>query len=179
MYTKKLLLLCESLAYGPSAIWCHLKPILDALPDKVQTVHFLSDGSATQYKNKTMFYILATKLKLMFPKLKKYTWNYLESGHGKGAADGVGAVCKRTADRYVGQGHDIADFNTLFDVIKENCPNITIFKIFERDIKEFEQNIDPAKAKQFVGTMKVHQVSIFVAIVRLGVLICFSGCREY
>lgn len=79
----------------------------------------------------------------------------------------------------MGQGHDIADFNTLFDVIKENCPNITIFKIFERDIKEFEQNIDPAKAKQFVGTMKVHQVSIFVAIVRLGVLICFSGCREY
>lgn len=153
----------ESLAHGPSAIWCHLQPVLSDLPTDVDTLHFLSDGPATQYKNKTMFYILANKLKLLYPKMAKFTWNYLEAGHGKGAADGVGAVCKRTADRTVAQGKDVADFNTFFCVLKENCPKINIFKIFEEKIKEFETTMLKANIKTFLGTMKVHQVSLSIS----------------
>jgi len=32
------------------------------------------------------------------------TWNFFEASHGKGAADGVGGVLKRTSDRLVKQG---------------------------------------------------------------------------
>jgi len=35
------------------------------------------------------------------------TWNFSESGHGKGAADGVGGSMKRMADRLIAQGEDI------------------------------------------------------------------------
>ena len=106
-----------------------------------------------------MFYLLATQLKLVFPRLKYFTWNYCEAGHGKGAADGVGAVVKRTGDRYVAQGHDLADIKTFVSVLQEKCPNILIKEIFEHDITQFDKNIIPTEIKKFVGTMKVHQVT--------------------
>ena len=37
------------------------------------------------------------------------TWNFFEASHGKGAADGVGGVLKRTADQIVKQGTDLPD----------------------------------------------------------------------
>ncbi|CAH2085774.1 unnamed protein product [Euphydryas editha] len=48
--------------HGPSAIWAHLHPILSELKAKhpnVTTVHFFSDGPATQYKQKINFYLMA------------------------------------------------------------------------------------------------------------------------
>ena len=114
----------ECLAHGPSAIWCHLRPILEDLPGEVDTLHFLSDGPATQYKNKYMFYILGTHLKTLFPNICNFTWNYFEAGHGKRAADGIGAVCKRTADRYVAQGNDLLNFHSLYSILREKCPNV-------------------------------------------------------
>nr|CAI5856810.1 unnamed protein product [Callosobruchus analis] len=53
-----------------------------------QQCPFVSDGPTTQYKNKTMFFLFAAE----FPKLlgpSNMTWNFIESGHGKGAADGI------------------------------------------------------------------------------------------
>ena len=94
----------------------------------------------------------------MFRLLGSYTWNFFEAGHGKGAADGVGAVCKRTADRCVAQGKDVADFCSFYEVLNEKCPNINIYKIFETDIKDFDNSCNPENTKTFVGTMKVHQV---------------------
>lgn len=42
------------------------------------------------------------------------TWNYSESGHGKGAPDGVGGTLKRTADQLIAEGKDLATFQDLF-----------------------------------------------------------------
>ena len=58
--------------------------------------------------------------------LSKLSWNYSESGHGQGAADGVGAVLKTTADRLGNFGHDIGHFNDFYNILKENIPNIKI-----------------------------------------------------
>ena len=149
----------ESLEHGPPAIWCHLQPVLSDLPNAIDTLHFLSDGPATQYKNKTMFYILGSKIKVLFPNLAKFTWNYFESGRGNGAADGIGAVCKRTADRCVAQGKDVASFDTLFTVLTENCPKVHIYKIFDHSMREFESKLNKEYIKPYISTMKVHQVS--------------------
>ncbi|CAF4889129.1 unnamed protein product [Pieris macdunnoughi] len=54
-----------------------------------------------------MFYILASRLQQKVLNLKEFTLNYSESGHGKGAPDGIGATCKRTADAVVATGSDI------------------------------------------------------------------------
>lgn len=74
---------------------------------------FLSVSPATQYRNKTLFYILAVHFKVFYPKLINVTYNYSETGHGKGAPDGIGGVCKQTADRVVGQGKYISSIDQL------------------------------------------------------------------
>ena len=51
------------------------------------------------------------------------TWNFHESGHGKGVADGVSATIKRVADGTVLRGCYIIDAKSMYEVVK---PNTTI-----------------------------------------------------
>ncbi|WAQ94248.1 hypothetical protein MAR_006719 [Mya arenaria] len=68
-------------------------------------MHSPADGPTTQYRNKTNMFMFSFKI---FDLGYKYgTWNYLEAGHGKGAADGIGATVKRTADSFVLTGHEV------------------------------------------------------------------------
>ena len=46
------------------------------------------------------------------------TRNFLESGHGKGAPDGVGAALKRSADASVCMGKDIVSTRDFFRELK-------------------------------------------------------------
>lgn len=61
---------------------------------------------------------MITQLCKDFPQLDRITWNYSESGHGKGAPDGIGATLKRTADRMVTFGNDIGTSAQFYDYIK-------------------------------------------------------------
>lgn len=151
----------QNLLHSPPAIWAHLQPILNSLPPEVEILHFWSDGPVTQYRNKYMFYFLVTHLKEFYPALTDFTWNYHEAGHGKGAPDGVGAVCKRSADRLVASGKDIACLSDLSDAIQKNCPGINVFLINDQDIIDKDALLASAKTdiKTFAGTLRVHQVS--------------------
>nr|CAI5866096.1 unnamed protein product [Callosobruchus analis] len=103
--------LSESLEHGPGAIWAHLYPLVKRLIDnEIKVLHFLSDSPSTQYRNKKMFAFITNQMYDYFPEVQSVTWNYHEAGHGKGAPDGIGGVCKRTADRIVAQGTDIRSF---------------------------------------------------------------------
>lgn len=46
------------------------------------------------------------------------TWNFLEAGHGNGAADGFGAVIKRAADRFANEGGDVTGTDDLIAVLE-------------------------------------------------------------
>ncbi|KAK0074388.1 hypothetical protein PV326_012495, partial [Microctonus aethiopoides] len=82
------------------------------------------------------------------------------AGYGKGAPDGVGATCKRTADRVVASGTDISSLEDLSQALQKSCPNIILLTIDDAYISDkktifrSEENI-----KTFLGTLKVHQVS--------------------
>ena len=45
----------------------------------------------------------------MPPTFQLGSWDCSEAGHGNEAADGVGALLKRTAERFVAEGHDLPD----------------------------------------------------------------------
>ncbi|CAG9839219.1 unnamed protein product [Diabrotica balteata] len=153
--------LSQNLLHSPLAIWAHLQLILNILPPAVEILHFWSDGPVTQYRNKYMFYFLVTHLTEFYPNLTHFTWNYHEAGHGKGAPDGVGAVCKRFADRLVASGQDIASLSNLSNAIQKNYPSINVFVIDDESILEKEALIASCKEqiKSFPGTLRVHQVS--------------------
>ena len=80
----------ESRRHDPSAVWAHLHPVLSDIRksrENVSTVHFVSDGPTTQYRNKTNFYLASVIPKTMG--FANVMWNFLEAGHGKGPADGM------------------------------------------------------------------------------------------
>ena len=59
--TNTMCSISQSKRHDPSAIWAHLMPILHEIRGKnIDTVHFFSDGPASQYKNKDSFYFLHT-----------------------------------------------------------------------------------------------------------------------
>ena len=43
------------------------------------------------------------------------TWSFLEAGHGKGAADGIGVTLRSSTDRLVAEGKDLPDARAVFD----------------------------------------------------------------
>lgn len=155
---KSFCTISDSLLHNVAAIWAHLYPILKSLPDNINVFHFLSDSPATQYRNKCMFYFLRNHLKEIYP-INYFTWNYSETGHGKGAPDGIGGVCKRIADREVANGKDIPDITVLLSVLQEKCLNIQFYQINTSDIEEMSKLIFSEKIIPFKGTMQVHQVA--------------------
>lgn len=152
--------LSKSLRHDPAAICCHLEPIIAEMKNQVpdlKTIHFLSDGPATQYKNKKMFYLMCSYLSDKLNVEKMY-WHYSESGHGKGAPDGIGGYIKRTADSIVARGSDLADFETLLRTLKEVCTGVKILCIDENRIEAIDALL-PNQLQTFKGTMQIRQIT--------------------
>lgn len=140
------------LNHSPIAILIHLKPVLEEHCTEVKNLHFLSDAPATQYRNKYMFAILISEIIPLFPKLASLTWNFSESGHGKGAADGVGATLKRTADRIVSHNQDVSNFQEFSKIVVDEIKGIKITLIPSVTDEELEKKIKlaslPVKGKR-------------------------------
>ncbi|KAL4704252.1 hypothetical protein ACJJTC_016270 [Scirpophaga incertulas] len=85
------------------------------------------------------------------------TWNYSESGHGKGVPDGVGAIMKRTADRAVCQGQDIKNLDDFINIIDQNLKKVKLRIVSDYDVAENDL-LFPQKVKSFPGCMKMHQL---------------------
>lgn len=176
----------SDLSHNAGEIWAHLKPVLASLPSSIQHIHFLSDGPVTQYRNKSIFYVLGCKLQDMYPNVIKYTWNYHEAGHGKGAPDGVGATCKRTADQLIAKG-DITNLKKFVSVIRQRCPGIRAAVVESSEIEEMNNFINEKISEMvtFKGTLLVHQVtgSAYTPnTVTMKSLSCFctpDGCDHY
>lgn len=158
--SKSMCTLSQSLDHGPHAVWAHLQPVFQMIKNtvpKIKAVHFLSDSPATQYRNRTIFYLLGSAITASFDHISVATWNYSAAGHGKGAPDGIGGCLKRTADTVVAQGHDIDSLPRLVEVLQENTRNIVLCVVHEDDIKAIKQMI-PQSLPPFKGTMKTHQI---------------------
>jgi hypothetical protein len=137
-----------------------------------QNCSFFSDGPTTKYRQKQNFYLLNNQL--YYYGFHQATWNYFEAGHGKGAADGVGAALKRKADKLVSFGKDISDAHQFYEAVKKS--KVKIFFVEEQDIDFIEQSIPPY-LKTLKGTMKVHQIC---SMKKAGTLLyrdvsCFCG----
>lgn len=94
--------------HGPPATLAHLKPILAHVKDvhsTIDTAYFVSEGPTTQFRCKAYFYLLSSYFFDLGFKIGN--WTFLEAGHGKGPADGIGGAVKRSADAVVAHGGSI------------------------------------------------------------------------
>ncbi len=145
--------------HDPAAIWAHLDPVLNFICKdfpEVSNIHFWSDGPMTQYRNKNNFYLFSVMIsKIGF---RYATWNMFEAGHGKGAADAVGGVLKRTADRSVDFGSNITNADDFLRILSKKT-TVRLFLVKEEDITAIATSL-PGALKPIPGTMKLHQIQI-------------------
>lgn len=187
--SESLCTMSENLRHDPVLVCAHLDPIFERLKTLVpnlKSLHMLSDGATTQYRNKSMFHLVINHICLTL-NLEKFMWHYSESGHGKGAPDGVGGCIKRTADRGAALGKDVNDFEKLVSYLLENCRGVTIIPINDRGIDDIEERLKDGNTPPFKGTLKIHQVlwsyksPLILRVRRLSCLKCSPDehCSDY
>ena len=104
----------DNLNHNATVVYCILRQIVPLLKlefPALRKIHYLTDSPSSQYRNKTIF-------KLVCDHEEEFgiiaRWNYLETVHGKGPCDGLGASVKRMADIAVKQQkwtiQDASDF---------------------------------------------------------------------
>lgn len=140
------------------AVCGHIKPICKEIKNTIPNlskVHFVSDGPSRQYRNRNMFLLLGKHITSLLD-VSSIIWHYLEAGHGKGAADGVGGCLKRTADNLVAKGKYISNVSPLVELMNLHCPGIKVvyFKLHE----VLECDSMKLKVPQINGTLKTNEV---------------------
>ena len=161
-YTKKgVVSVCSvssSMRHDPSAIWAHLSkalPYLQELNPSATALHVVSDGPTTQYRSKKNFFYLSTiPFQMGFQRI---SWNFLEAGHGKGPADGIGAAVKRTADSMVAKGKDLPNGKVLYEELSNQQSNVKLLYVTQDEIEKMDVLL-PDRLETIRGTMKIHQV---------------------
>lgn len=138
-----------------------MNPVLDYLQatyPQVSVLHFLSNGSCTQYKQKGNLFLFSTELARRG--LKGGTWNFFEASHGKGAPDSVVGTLKRTVDKLVTNRCDIPDAHELYKALRETSTTVKLFYVAREAMEQAMERM-PRKIPPVPSTMKTHQVVTF------------------
>ena len=77
--------------------------------------------------------------------------NFLESEHGKGAPDRVGAALKRAAHSFVLHGKDITNTSTFTNCFKDKESNISLYEVCKYNIE---------KNCKFLASLKLKPVPV-------------------
>ncbi|CAG2231226.1 unnamed protein product [Mytilus edulis] len=110
------------------------------------------------------------------------TWNFHESGHGKGVPDGVGGTLKRTANDLVLRGKDITSAKSFVESIQEQESLVMQYEVAKEHIAEKTRLLASQNLKAVPGTFKLHQIrtSICGEIWYRDVsCTCVESCSEY
>lgn len=121
----------------------------------VQHIHYWTDSPTSQYRNRYIF-------DLILRHTERYgipaTWNYFESGHGKGPCDGVGGTVKRLADQAVNaQKANIQDAEDFFAWAQSsNIRSIKFFFVQKDTCDQEAENLKKCTLLPVKGTMTLH-----------------------
>lgn len=113
------------------------------------------NGPCTQYRQKGIFFFLSQE---MSDRGIQATWNFHESGHGKGVPDGVGGALKRAANNLVLHGKDITNAAPFVQSIKEKDSSIYLYEVPTSDVTEKSEILASKNLKTVPGTFKLHQI---------------------
>ncbi|KAJ4928899.1 hypothetical protein JOQ06_004521 [Pogonophryne albipinna] len=159
--------------HDPPAIWAPLEPVLQFLKEnhaRIEKLFFISDGPTMQYRGKKNFFLLSTiPFRMGFIAVN---WSFLEAGHGKGPADGVGATMKITADSQVARGTDIPTAKALYDTLVP-LTKVKLFYVEEDEINRASTHL-PKELTTIKGTLSIRQVICTTpGMIHYRVLSCF------
>ena len=160
---KSMMFVSDEMGHNSSTVFAFLKeltPHLKVILPNIKHIHYYTDSPTSQYRNKTIFYLLSRPKDLFDVSA---SWNYFEAGHGKGPCDGVGGSVKRMADEAVRQQKvTIQDASDFFSWTQQHQSASSVSFTFvskeacrtaQSEIERFGE-ITPVQ-----GTMTVHAVA--------------------
>lgn len=90
----------------------------------------MSDGSTTQYRNRTRFYLISKYLPSCYPQVETITYNFSEAGHEESAPDGISGLLRRVADIY--------NITSVISIVQKKLKNICIPILLQDIVKEID-----------------------------------------
>ena len=134
----------DCLTKNSSTVHALLTPVLDRIKEQyshIKKVHYFTDGSAAQYKNR---FNLGN---LCFHKIDRKldaNWHFFATSHGKSACDGIGGATKRLARlwnlRAVDKNPVVYPIE-LFEWAKTNISNIEYFFVSKEQVERVEKEL--------------------------------------
>lgn len=131
------------MSHNATSVYTILRKFIPTLQNEnpnLKTVHYLCDSPTSQYRNKTILQFIANREAEFEISGRR---SYLESGHGKGPCDGLGACVKRAADNAVKQGKTsiqcAEDFSKWAGTAVEEGSKVNFLSFTQTDYEESEE----------------------------------------
>ena len=152
----------DELNHNATTVITFVKDLIEqvkVLDPEAECVHYWTDGPTSQYRNKTVFYLVSHHKELFD---LEATWHFFEAGHGKGPCDGIGGVTKRNADIATKAGKCViqsaSDFYAWTQSEVCNLRSIKFIYIPKESCMETGEEIKNWPTKPVKGTMKLHSI---------------------
>lgn len=140
------------------------------LMQKIDKIHYFSDGARSQYKNKSNFVNLCHHTADFSIEAE---WNFFASYHGKNACDGIGGTVKRLAAQAslrMVYNEQIMTPRQLYEWSKDNIKNIDFIYSTEKEYEQelaflktrFEEAITVKGTQQFHNYRPKNKSTVFV-----------------
>jgi hypothetical protein len=104
------------------------------------------------------------------------TWDYLESGHGKGPCDGVGGSLKRSADTAVKAGEIISNAEEFYNWASANSKTISCIYVTSGDVSVADRMLK--NAKPIKGLSICHTVRPYNGHLYIRDMSCYKQCCQ-
>ena len=121
----------------------------------IKKLYIVSDSPVSQYRNKYIVHLVSeTAVKYNMT----IEWIYLEAGHGKGVADGIGATIKKLITDQIAFNRDVICQNAeqVLHLIKGHT-NVKLSCYKSEDILKYE-SILPKSSYKVPGIASFHQI---------------------
>lgn len=148
--------------------------VKDLLPN-LNYIHYISDSPSSQYRNKSIVKLVAQH-ESIFNGIKA-SWEYLESGHGKGPCDGVGGSIKKSAEIAVKSGKIISTAQEFYEWGISLNSNIDFVFVSPNEIKQAEKKLH--NAGYVKGISNIHSLRLHDNKVYMRETSCFKPCCRY
>ena len=170
-------ILSDVTSHKAQTIFAFLKALMEWMKTNlppITQVHYLSDSPSSQYRNSTIFRIVHSHKELF---QVSATWNYFESGHGKGPCDGVGGSVKRSADLAVKKNQElIKSAKDFFMWGRKQESAVTYLLVTPEEVTRAVEELEAMGKFPVPGTMKVHSVIPLGDELYSRETSCFSPC---
>ena len=159
--TSSVCTISDETTHKASATWAGLVLSLKSLvEEKFTKIVLISDSPTSQYRNRFTIGLLRDFMEHN-PSLSYVKWIYLESGHGKGASDGVGASVKQKLKLITSKGDNV-DFSAqeLMQSYEKEQQSVKMFLYTSKDVEAVKNSDVYKNTPALAGIGGCHEVTV-------------------